>query len=298
MEKEAYQFIQNLKLEARNELTLKEKVCMANVCTICNHDSRLEIDREIVKGKSYQKIAREFNVDNQAVWRHANNHLSRQLVQAWQRKEVIENKSIIQEIENLIDRTRSILDKTEAKKQYGTALASIRELNRSYELLSKIAFEYHAAKMQELELQRRQDGSYQEELDREFWENCQEVLNDAEWDLLEKLVEKIETKDKDIDVVSDYRKDPEMEFLFAVEHSSKNGRLSELSVECAESKDDIIEVEDKPVKKMRRTKPPGWQNKSRSIEEIEKEYSTGNLHKKTGSKTVSKSRTKKGKFFD
>lgn len=46
---------------------------MGQTCTICNSSKRLEIDRELCRGKSYQMIANAYNVSWQAVRRHYQN---------------------------------------------------------------------------------------------------------------------------------------------------------------------------------------------------------------------------------
>ena len=73
----------------------------------CSHPRRLEIDRELVQGKSPSKIARNYGVNSQAVWRHAHNHLSRQLVQAYDKKELAESMDLLSRIEDILSRDSS-----------------------------------------------------------------------------------------------------------------------------------------------------------------------------------------------
>lgn len=127
---------------------------MAQSCTICNHTKRLQIDRELATAKNVSEISRKYDVDYGALTNHRDNHLSRQLVNAMQKKEALEGMTILSDIEHLIGRTKNILDVAETKKQYGLALGAIREVRESYKLLSQIAFSLHAARQQELEMER------------------------------------------------------------------------------------------------------------------------------------------------
>ena len=215
---------------------------MGNTCKICNDSNRVSIDRELCRGKSYQKIANDFNNSAQAIRRHwENGHVTHQMITAMQYKDVLEGQDLIGEIDGLVSRTKSLLSRAEEAAQSGkssalqTAFKGIDSLRATYELLSKIAFSLHSARMQELELQQRKDGVREQEREQEFKDKIQRTLNDAELDLYHKLVEKIESEDSDIDVVRDYREPEEMEFMRGIERSTTSGRLSRLESKSPDS---------------------------------------------------------------
>ena len=60
---------------------------MTMVCSICNHPKKLEIDRALIQGLNFSKIARDYEVSSDALRNHRDNHLSRQLVTAMEKKE-------------------------------------------------------------------------------------------------------------------------------------------------------------------------------------------------------------------
>jgi hypothetical protein len=201
---------------------------MPQACKICNNSKRVEIDRELCRGKSKASIARSYNVSQNSLQYHADNHLSYQLKTAMQRKESIESMNLLSEIEDILSRTKKILDDAEARDRPRLALDAIREARGSYELLSKIAFSLHQARIQELELQQKQDGTKDEEDDREFWEGVHRNLNDAELHLLERLIEKINGETKE-NVVDGYRLPEELEYMQGIEQSSYKGKMPDYS---------------------------------------------------------------------
>ena len=135
------------------------ELTMTMKCATCCHPKRLQIDRRIVQGGNVAEIAREYGLSYNSVWAHSRDHVSHQLVAATRKKELMESMNIISDVETLISRTQNILDTVEGKQQFGQALAAVRELRGCYELLSKIAFALHQARLAELE---------QEQLSREY----------------------------------------------------------------------------------------------------------------------------------
>ena len=76
---------------------LKKKM-MAQICKICSHPDRLKIDQAIVSGTSLKEISRRFNVTYDSLYRHAQDHLTRQLTKAWQIKSLHEDNKLIDKI--------------------------------------------------------------------------------------------------------------------------------------------------------------------------------------------------------
>lgn len=144
---------------------------MSQACTICNHDNRLEIDRMLVQGKSLASISRDFDVSTDALRNHADNHLSRQLIKSHEMKQALESGNLLNEIEDLLKRSKHILRRAEREGALNTALGAIREARGTLELMSKIAVTCHQIRAQELEAQRmeqigQQDDSIAEDIKR------------------------------------------------------------------------------------------------------------------------------------
>lgn len=184
---------------------------MGKACYICNHPNRLEIDRELTAGKSRASISRNFDVSENSLLNHAENHLSRQLAQAMQKKQALEATGLLNGIEDLLSRTKNILTIAEEKKRYGLALGAIREARGTYELLSKIAFSLHEARLVELQIERERSGEADSERQHESAEKVR-VLTTAELEMLEKLLQKMEDQDSTMIIIPDK---PKAEWLNA-----------------------------------------------------------------------------------
>lgn len=160
---------------------------MPQACTICNHDKRLEIDREIVRGISISRIAREYDVSWDSVKYHADNHLSRQLIKSQEMKEAAINGNLLNEMEDLLKRSKHILRRAEREGALNTALGAIRETRGTLELMSKIAVTLHQIRAQELEAQQREQIGHEE---NSFNEDIKR-LSFAELMMFEALVDKM-----------------------------------------------------------------------------------------------------------
>jgi hypothetical protein len=113
---------------------------MSIPCSICTHPAKLEIDRAILSGQSKSQISRTFGVPYDSVHNHANNHLSRQMLKSHEMRELAESKTLAEEFNNLIARTKAILDKAEAKELHMVSLRAISELRASFAFMVSTAF--------------------------------------------------------------------------------------------------------------------------------------------------------------
>lgn len=175
---------------------------MTQVCQICSHSKRLKIDRSIVQGGNLTKLAKEFNVPYHSLYAHAQEHVNRQLAQAWAKKELMGSLDILSEIESLIKRTKQILDRAESEGKLNTALNAIGQARGSYELLSKITFSLHQVRLTELELEKERSGEAERER-RGAYDGHLAILTDAELDLFEQLAVKVQTQNKNLVIAPD-----------------------------------------------------------------------------------------------
>lgn len=158
---------------------------MAQICQVCNHPKRLEIDRLLVQGISFQKIANQFAVDAQSIRRHKENHLSRQLIKSHELKEAMQSGNLLTEIEDLLSRSKVILIRAEKEGKLGLALGAIRETRGTLELMSKIAITLHQMRAQELQAQQGVDD------EASVCREGLEKLSDTELSMLLALTEKM-----------------------------------------------------------------------------------------------------------
>ena len=113
---------------------------MSQVCRICSDPRKLEIERSILGGQSKSGIARAFRVPEASVRYHSEFHLSRQLLKSQDMRELAESKTLAEEFNNLIARTKAILDKAEAKELHMVSLRAISELRASFAFMVSTAF--------------------------------------------------------------------------------------------------------------------------------------------------------------
>ncbi len=115
-----------------------------------------------------------------SVRNHAKKHLSRQMLKSDEMKQVTHSKNLFEEIQELINRTKQILDKAEAEGMPYVSLGAIRELRQTYEFLIKFSTYMREAQ--------------KEDREADFWFSVKIIrkrLTDEEVLLLNKLIQKM-----------------------------------------------------------------------------------------------------------
>ncbi len=103
---------------------------MPRVCTVCRHDERREIDRQLVsRASSYRDIARQFGVSKDAVSRHTKDHLPELLARAHAADQLAEADKLMTDIRKIQVRTLLMLQEAEKSGDLRTALAAVREVD-------------------------------------------------------------------------------------------------------------------------------------------------------------------------
>lgn len=110
---------------------------MARACTVCSHEQAEAIDEHLVEGWAHARVAREFGVSRDAVRRHALTHLPLVLARVTEQLQDRRGMSLLERIENLYERTDSILVSLEQTGRASQSLAAIRELRAVTELLGR-----------------------------------------------------------------------------------------------------------------------------------------------------------------
>lgn len=113
---------------------------MSQSCRVCTHSERLKIDKALLAGQSKSRISSVYGVPESSLAYHATHHLSRQLLKSHEMKQMLESKSLTTEIENLISRTKAILDKAEKQELHLVSLKAISELRQTFGFLVSTAF--------------------------------------------------------------------------------------------------------------------------------------------------------------
>jgi hypothetical protein len=161
-----------------------------NDCSICIHPKRLEIDRELVKGRPVAALARSFAVSSDSLYRHAQNHVSRQLAQAYEKQQLVEGSELLDTINRIIARAEDIFNRSYEAKHDVTALKALDSQRNTIDLLAKISYQLHQAKLAELQLLKEKSGDTFEQAEQEYRRNIS-VLSDEELPVYERFINKI-----------------------------------------------------------------------------------------------------------
>ncbi len=149
-------------------------------CKVCSNTNRLKIDRAIVAGQTYVSISKTYGVPDLSVMKHAKNHLSRQLLKSQETKNLLHSRNLFENVQGLIDKTNSILDRADSEDKHFISLAAVRELRQIYEFLIK--FSVYMKEAQDADDQKERDSKIRD-LKR---------LSVEELILLEQLISKME----------------------------------------------------------------------------------------------------------
>ena len=75
---------------------------MSKPCSICSSPDRLKIDKALISGQTVPSLARQFNVSEQPLRRHKANCLSRQLITAAKKKDLLHSEGLLNILESLL----------------------------------------------------------------------------------------------------------------------------------------------------------------------------------------------------
>ena len=111
---------------------------MARRCTVCNHSQREEIDRQLVCGESYRKIADQFSLSFGSIARHKESHIPDALVKAQDAGEAAQGDTLLAQVKALQSEAQDILGEARAAGDLKTALLGIGKARDCLELLFKV----------------------------------------------------------------------------------------------------------------------------------------------------------------
>lgn len=141
---------------------------MPPTCTICLHKSRKDIDRAIVEGNAVAAVARDFSVPYSTLWAHAQSHLSKTIVKAHEKQELVIANDLMDRINSIIARAERIFTRNYEKGKDHTALKALAEQRSTIDLLAKISYQLHQARMAELQLLKEKKIDIRAEEQAEF----------------------------------------------------------------------------------------------------------------------------------
>jgi hypothetical protein len=159
----------------------------------------LEIDREIIQARSFEAISRQFGVSSAAVSHHSHEHLSRQLVQAYQQRELSESMNLLGRIDKILLHAEEIFDRNFKARRDHVALKALGEQRQTIDMLARISMYLHEARAAELQsIHQDQEAQRKTEIEG-ITRLMLDRLNSAELDIFEKLSEKVQgLRDDDV----------------------------------------------------------------------------------------------------
>ena len=115
---------------------------MARPCSICSHLDRDAIDLALVGGSTQAAVAERFDVTRDSLARHQRNHVTPSLVRlAQQRRNDASAVSVLDRLEDLVDRTTHFIDKAERKGSLVAGAQLLGQMRQSLELIARLTGE-------------------------------------------------------------------------------------------------------------------------------------------------------------
>jgi hypothetical protein len=106
------------------------------ICTICGHEKREEIERNLLAGSPLRTIAAHWSVSKTALIRHKN-HVSAMLERATERQEEVRGDQLLKQLLDLQSRTLALLAEAEQDGDRRIRLGAIREARSNLELIGR-----------------------------------------------------------------------------------------------------------------------------------------------------------------
>jgi transposase-like protein len=109
------------------------------VCSVCSHEDRKEIDRALVRGESMRGIAARYGtVGRMSLQRHRKQHLPELLAKGYEAERMAEADELLMDVRRLQERTLLMLQEAERAGDLRTALAAVREPRNNLALLAEM----------------------------------------------------------------------------------------------------------------------------------------------------------------
>src|SRR5258706_3037836 len=112
---------------------------MPRLCSICAHSDRAAIDQALIRHQqSYNGIARDFGLEDDALRRHEAHDLGPKLRSAREAEDLLSAAALLDELRDLHTHVRRQLDLAEASGNGRLALLACREARCSVETLLRL----------------------------------------------------------------------------------------------------------------------------------------------------------------
>jgi len=150
---------------------------MAQICTVCTHEKRDEINEKLIKNQQgYSSIAREYDLNWQAVRSHHLGHIPKRMAKSIEKKEATEDLNMIKKCTELMQELETMISDYKEKGKDSLTLSAVDKLIKLYSTMASIASVYYQHKQDTFE----QEQTQQEEQREESINQGLSKLNDQE----------------------------------------------------------------------------------------------------------------------
>ncbi len=111
---------------------------MAQVCTICAHKSKDEINQALLTGQSIRSIASQHGLVVTSVRRHRDNHLPEHMSKAKEAEEITQADTLIGDLQFLKDKAMTLLGKAQEVEDLKAASSLIGQARQVIETLAEV----------------------------------------------------------------------------------------------------------------------------------------------------------------
>ena len=111
---------------------------MPQICTVCRHEKREEIDRALLAGEPVRTIARRTGASATALCRHRKQHIPTTLVKAKQAVDELQANTLWERLKSINRETVAILAEARESHNHAIALQAIARVERQVELEARL----------------------------------------------------------------------------------------------------------------------------------------------------------------
>jgi hypothetical protein len=111
---------------------------MPQICSICRHEKRPEIDQALLAGEPFRALARRTGTSAAALHRHRNGHLPTALVKARRAAAEVNAETLWQRLKAINNETAAILAQARESQNHVIALQAIARVERQVELEARL----------------------------------------------------------------------------------------------------------------------------------------------------------------
>lgn len=124
---------------------------MGQNCQVCSNPKRLEIDRGLVSGASLSSLAKLYDVTENSLSLHRDKHLSRQLITAVSKRDLMHSNGLLDIMENLFQTTDLVVSEAWRQGKLGVCLSGIGKAAGIVKLIADVIYG-----VRELELRKKE----------------------------------------------------------------------------------------------------------------------------------------------